>query len=241
VNRGTAFLAAAITGLALGACGSDSPGQGPATLGAVPSTSSTQNPSERGARVKPLHAPKPKYSHHAHHARPRIVTQQRSAPSLTCDAWRGASVAAQTALVHSIAGETNLALRVKATTASCINWVTGGQDPTAAWVIKSVASNWTTPVNVNEARLLFVVGRASQGDVLESPVDMSLVADEVSRGLAQAPGSPVRRWFIGLSSPFGGDSAVAAMRSPCYQPTSRPERCNHELRTPQREASSTPA
>ena len=41
-----------------------------------------------------------------------------------------------------------------------------------------------------------------------------------------------------LSSPFGGDFAVAATRNPCYQPTSRPQLRHHELHTPR--ASSVP-
>jgi hypothetical protein len=40
---------------------------------------------------------------------------------------------------------------VKGTTASCINWVHAGQDPTTASIIKSNASNW--PTQVNESHL----------------------------------------------------------------------------------------
>src|ERR1039458_5099045 len=38
--------------------------------------------------------------------------------------------------------------------------------------------------------------------------------------------------FFRLSSPFGGDFAVAATRNPCYQGTSRPQLRHHELHTP---------
>ncbi len=37
---------------------------------------------------------------------------------------------------------------------------------------------------------------------------------------------------MGLSSPFGGDFAVAATRNPCYQATSRPQLRHRELHTP---------
>src|ERR1035441_3553192 len=43
-----------------------------------------------------------------------------------------------------------------------------------------------------------------------------------------APTTP-KKW---LSSPFGGDFAVAATRNPCYQGTSRPQLRHHELHTP---------
>jgi hypothetical protein len=157
-SRWTAIATAAACVFAAG-CGSTTVVTRTIAASATTASQAAQPTSARHASTKPrarnrhVGSQRAQHSQRTRHARPRAKPQPSPTPALTCNGWAGASTTTQTGVVQSLVGETNLGLRVKATTAACINDATDGQDPTAASVINSIASNYSTPVNIDESQL----------------------------------------------------------------------------------------